>query len=112
MGDRRIDAQNHVEAFNSAVRSMSFEQFSQRFTDDAVMRFVGIPMGPFVGRDAISAAYRAQPPDDVMSLLEMTAIDNGVHARFQWSAGGTGTMSITFRDALVAELVIEFDSGN
>jgi hypothetical protein len=45
-----------------------------------------------------------------MSLEQTTEIDGGVRARFRWSKGGAGTMSLTFRsDDLVSELVIEFD---
>ena len=33
------------------------------------MEFVGIPVGPFSGRNAIVEAYRHQPPDDAFLTL-------------------------------------------
>ena len=35
-----------------------------------MLEFVGIPVGPFVGKEAIAAAYRTQPPDDELVVLE------------------------------------------
>ena len=40
------------------------------FTEDAEL-LEGIPVGPFRGREAIAAAYRAQPPDDEIELLDV-----------------------------------------
>jgi hypothetical protein len=40
-------AARHVIAFNSSVRSGDWADFARRFTHDATMRFVGIPVGPF-----------------------------------------------------------------
>jgi hypothetical protein len=34
------------------------------------MEFSGVPVGPFVGKQAIAAAYREQPPDDELRVLE------------------------------------------
>ena len=44
-----------------------------------------------------------------MSTVSIVEVDRGVVARFRWAAGGTGTMSLVFREGLVSELVIEFD---
>src|SRR5262249_5772510 len=40
-------AARHVAAFNDSVRSGEWADFARRFTPDATMRFVGIPVGPF-----------------------------------------------------------------
>ena len=37
---------------------------SSLFAPDGVLRFEGVPVGPFVGRAAIAAAYDERPPDD------------------------------------------------
>jgi hypothetical protein len=54
----------HVDRFNAAVGSGDFGPMLELFTDDAALEFVGVPVGPFEGREAIAAAYREQPPDD------------------------------------------------
>ena len=54
----------------------------ERFSDDAELEFVGVPVGPFHGRDAIAEAYRTQPPDDELVVLE----DRGEGtARYAWA---------------------------
>ena len=50
-------AARHVAAFNDCVRSGDWAAFADRFTPDASMRFTGIPVGPFTGREAIAAGY-------------------------------------------------------
>ena len=47
---------------------------------DAELEFVGIPVGPFAGRDAIGEAYRSQPPDDGIVLLEQLGDNAAVYA--------------------------------
>ena len=51
-------AARHVAAFNDSVRSGEWAVFAGRFTPAATMRFVGIPVGPFTGREAIAAGLR------------------------------------------------------
>jgi steroid delta-isomerase len=46
----------HEEAFKPAFRSGDRGPFLATFADDAVMRFEGVPVGPYVGRPAIAAA--------------------------------------------------------
>jgi hypothetical protein len=60
----------HVSRFNEGVRTGDWSRMLELLADDAVLEFDGIPAGPFHGRDAIGAAYRAQPPDDEIVLLE------------------------------------------
>ena len=55
MSDR---VRRHVAAFNTAVESGDWSDFATRFTEGARMTFVGVPAGPFAGRDAIAEAYQ------------------------------------------------------
>src|SRR5689334_10516666 len=89
----RVDA--HVDAFNRALRTSHWDGFAARFAPDARMEFVGVPVGPFEGRNEIAAAYRANPPDDTMTVLAVEA-DGAVDVvRFAWSRGGGGTMRLS-----------------
>ncbi len=109
MADRVAD---HVEAFNRAVESGDWERFSERFGEDARLAFEGVPVGPFAGRDAIAAAYSAQPPTDTMSVVAVETEGPFDTVRFRWSAGGTGTMRMTWSGGRVAELVVVFDTDS
>ena len=60
----------HVQRFNAGLRSGDFAPMVAAFAEHARMEFVGAPAGPFVGRDAIEAAYREQPPDDEIVLAD------------------------------------------
>ena len=104
----RVD--RHLAAFNAAVRSSDWDGFVARFAPDARMEFVGVPVGPFEGRDAIAAAYRADPPDDTMTALDAER-DGAVDVvRFRWDCGGTGTMRLGWTpDGAVASLSVAFD---
>lgn len=99
----------HVAAFNATVASGDWETFSQRFTDDATLAFDGVPVGPFEGRRAIAAAYVAQPPTDTMTVSAVVSDGDRDVARFAWSAGGTGTLRLTWREGEVAALTVTFD---
>jgi len=106
----RVDA--HVAAFNDTVASGEWDAFSERFAHDATLAFEGVPVGPFTGRPAIAAAYAAQPPTDTMAV---TAVESGEDrdrqqdtVRFVWSAGGTGTMRVTWAGDLVDAMVVSF----
>jgi steroid Delta-isomerase len=75
----------HVARFNAGVRSGDFGPMVDRFTEDAELVFVGIPVGPFRGRQAIAAAYRTQPPDDQIELLDVEQDGEGrVIAAYAW----------------------------
>jgi len=107
-----IDAEAHVAVFNAAVASGDWATFSARFAADATLAFVGPPVGPFEGREAIAAAYAAQPPDDTITLVGPPA-DEGDETvvPYRWdTTGATGTMR--FRgapDGAVQTLTVTFD---
>jgi steroid Delta-isomerase len=99
----------HARAFNAAVRSGDFGPFVATFTGDAVMRFVGVPAGPFVGRSAIAEAYAAQPPTDTLTVHDATTEADVDVVRFRWDSGGAGTFTVRWRNDQVADLTVAFD---
>ncbi|HEX7132740.1 MAG TPA: nuclear transport factor 2 family protein [Iamia sp.] len=107
-----MNADDHVSAFNAAVRSGDWDTFSARFASDATLAFVGPPVGPFTGRDAIAAAYAAQPPDDTISIIGDVLVEGDeTVVPYRWdTTGATGTMRLTeASDTLLARLVVTFD---
>jgi steroid delta-isomerase len=104
----------HVEHFNAGVRTGDWGPMLAGFDDDAEMEFRGIPVGPFVGRDAIAAAYREQPPDDEMRVLEERGREGRMEARYAWLADpdvAAGEMFVTAEGGAIRKLVVTFDRG-
>jgi hypothetical protein len=99
----------HVRRFNEGVENGDFGPLVELFADDAELAFVGVPAGPFVGREAIAAAYAAMPPDDGLDVLSAVEDDGAVVERFAWRRGGTGTMRVSVADGKIARLVVSFD---
>ncbi len=97
--------QEHVERFNAGVRTGDFGPMVAAFSEDAELVFEGIPVGPFAGREAIGAAYAAQPPDDEIVLLD----DDGRYAWAKEPDVPAGQMVLTERDSEIARLVIRYD---
>jgi hypothetical protein len=60
----------YVARFNEGVRTGDWSGMLELLDDEAGLEFVGIPVGPFRGRTAIAEAYRTQPPDDELVLLD------------------------------------------
>jgi hypothetical protein len=103
--------EEHVERFNQGVRSGDFTPMVAAFADDAELHFEGVPAGPFVGRDAIEAAYREQPPDDEIEILGSEERDGVVVARYAWlrdEGRQSGEMLLTPRDDRIQKLVVTF----
>jgi hypothetical protein len=104
----------HVARFNEAVRSGDYAPMLYGFAPDAEMVFEGVPAGPFVGREAIAAAYAAQPPTDEVLLLGSAHEDDGVTvADYAWAADGrrAGRMILSAHDGLISRLVVTFESS-
>ncbi len=104
----------HVERFNAGVRSGDWGAMLEGFDDAAEMEFRGIPVGPFVGKDAIAAAYREQRPDDEMRVLEEREADGRVEARYAWLAEpdvAAGELFLTPANRSIRKLVVTFDRG-
>jgi uncharacterized protein (TIGR00730 family) len=128
----------HVERFNAAQRSGEWARFVATFAEDAVMSFAGVPgalsgaaeipagsgagqnrgagaeatdlaIGPYRGRAAIAEAYETNPPTDTMRATSVRGEADTDVVRFAWDAGGTGTMTLRWRDGQVAALHVAFD---
>jgi steroid Delta-isomerase len=102
----------HVDRFNRAVRSGEWEEMTSHFTDDAELRFEGVPAGPFEGRETITRAYRAQPPDDEVRILDADQVGDETIAGYAWAANPerrAGEMRLTERDGRIARLIVTFD---
>jgi steroid delta-isomerase len=102
----------HVRRFNEAVRSGDFGPMLDSFAPDAEMAFEGVPVGPFVGREAIAEAYARQPPDDEVVLLGESRIEGDVEeSDYAWASAGTraGRMILTAREGQIRRLVVTFE---
>jgi len=105
----------HVDRFNRAVRSGEWKEMMSHFTEDAELRFEGVPAGPFEGRETITAAYREQPPDDEVLILVADQVGDETIAGYAWAADPerrAGEMRLTERDGRIARLVVTFDSDS
>src|SRR4051794_6843003 len=91
--------EEHVRRFNAAVDSGIWTGFVEQFAEDAVLEFVGPPVGPFAGRAAIAAAYERNPPDDQVELAGPARTDGDeLVVPYRWlSTGATGTMRVSAR---------------
>ena len=96
------------------MRTGDWEPMLAGFDDHAEMEFRGVPVGPFRGRDAIAEAYRAQPPDDELRVLEQREREGRAEARYAWLAEpdvAAGELLLAAEDGLIRQLVITFDRG-
>ena len=99
---------DHVAAFNEGVRTGDWSSMLSRLTDDAVLEFEGIPVGPFHGREAIGEAYRVQPPDDEIVVLE----HDGDSAVYAWVAQPTvraGELHLTVHDDAIERIRVVYE---
>ena len=97
--------EREVEAFNEGVRTGDWAALASLFTEDGELEFVGIPVGPFHGRTAIAEAYRTQPPDDQIVLL-----DGG--PRYAWLRDPerpAGELHLEERDGAIVRLRVLYE---
>jgi steroid Delta-isomerase len=102
----------HVDRFNRAVRTGEWEEMTSYFTDDAELRFEGVPAGPFEGRDTIAAAYSEMPPDDEVRILGSDQVGDETIAGYAWAADPerrAGELRLTERDGRIVRLVVTFE---
>lgn len=102
----------HVELFNAGVRTGDFGPMLEQFTDDAELRFEGVPAGPFHGKPAIAEAYATNPPDDEIDIVSSEQDEHEIVARYAWRADEgrpAGRMIITPRGDEIARLVVTFE---
>ena len=100
---------NYVERFNAAVRSGEWEPMLELVAPDAELEFVGIPVGPFFGRDAIGEAYRAQPPDDELVLLDRLDEGSAVYAWAKDPARPAGEVHLEERDGAIVRIRVLYE---
>jgi len=101
----------YIETHNAAVRSGDWEAFGRWFTDDAEMRFEGVPVGPFRGRDEIRAAYESRPADDEVEVRSVREDGERTVADYGWAADEgvrAGELRVTWEGDRIRELVITF----
>jgi steroid delta-isomerase len=115
-GDGRLSdlLQEHVARFNAGVHTGDWGPMLEQFDDAAEMEFRGVPVGPFVGKTAIGAAYRERPPDDQMRVLERRERKGRIEARYAWLAEpeiAAGEMVLVVKDGLIERLLVTFDRG-
>jgi len=103
------ESRAHIDRFNTAVSSGDWSAVLATLHPDAVMTFSGVPLGPYVGRDAIAEAYATNPPDDTMRVLEVHSDDQADIVHFEWTRGGTGTLTIHRDAGHITSLLIRFD---
>ncbi|MGE5274683.1 MAG: GNAT family N-acetyltransferase [Verrucomicrobiota bacterium] len=96
---------------NQGVRTGDWEALGECLAGDARLEFGGVQLGPFCGREAIVAAYRARPPDDEVRLVDPVEEQggDGVNAGYMWSRSPDepgGTMRLEFVDGLISRLMV------
>ena len=100
----------HIRAFNHGVTAGDWEPMLVRFAPTATVEFENVPVGPFVGIDAIRRAYLEQPPDDTLHALGIQESDeHTVVAAFAWSRGSTGRFVLEHDRGEVTRLRVVFD---
>jgi hypothetical protein len=102
----------HVGPFNDAVRSQDYSEMVAGFAADAEMAFQGIPVGPFVGREAIAHAYASRPPRGEVRLLGAPDVRGDVvESTYAWAGDDqpAGRMIVTVQNGQIVRLVVTFD---
>jgi steroid Delta-isomerase len=102
----------HVDRFNAGVRTGDFAPMLENFAENATMAFEGVPVGPFVGRAAIARAYREQPPDDELDVLDTRQSGDTIAAGYAWRrepGQRAGELRLTAERGLITHLVVTFD---
>ena len=99
----------HVAGFNEGVRTGNWSAMLEQLAGDAVLEFVGIPVGPFAGKEAIAEAYRTQPPDDELVVLERLGGDAVVYAWSRDPARAAGELHLTVADGRVQRIRVLYE---
>ena len=101
--------EEYVEQLNAGVRSGEWEPLLDLLAPDAELAFTGIPVGPFAGREAIGEAYRAQPPDDELVLLDRRDEASAVYAWAGDPARPAGELHLEARDGAITKIRILYE---
>jgi steroid delta-isomerase len=103
---------DHVRRFNDGVRRGDFTDLVDTFAADGELVFVGVPVGPFRGREAVAEAYRAQPPDDELIVLDHSEREGEVVAGYAWAREPdvrAGEMRLRLEGDRIERLVVTFE---
>jgi steroid Delta-isomerase len=100
---------DYVERFNAGVRAGEWEPMLELVAPDAELEFVGIPVGPFAGREAIGEAYRFQPPDDELVLLEPRGEHGAVYAWAGEPNRPAGELHLEERDGAIVRIRVLYE---
>jgi hypothetical protein len=118
-GDLETLLDDYIARFNEGVESGDFSGMLEMLDDGAELRFSGIPIGPFVGRDAIRSAYRAGPPDDAIRLVSVQVSsspegDNDeIVGEYAWLRRPTvtaGLLTLEVSDGVITAVDIAYSS--
>jgi hypothetical protein len=97
----------HCALFNACVGTGDWNSFVATFAEDARMVTAVAPHRPIVGRELLARMYAKYPPVQTMTMTGIETIDaDTALARFSWEQGGTGEMTVRWRDGLVADVTI------
>lgn len=100
-----------VASFNAAVRKGDFREFVERFAEDAVLEFDGIPDPVLCGKAAIAQRYVDNPPDDQITIVRWKTQGQSIVAQFRWNdipeASG-GCFIIDRRGDLISHMTVAF----
>jgi len=100
---------DYVEHLNSGVRTCDWEPMLELLAAGAELEFTGIPVGPFVGREAVGEAYRAQPPDDEIVLLDRLGDLSAVYAWAKDPARPAGEMHLEERAGAITRIRVLYE---
>ncbi len=104
--------ERHARLFNEAIWTGDWGPMLEHFTDDAELVFVGIPVGPFRGREAIAAAYRDRPPADEIRISHPRREEDELVMDYAWKAARSvraGEIRFTVRDdGRISRLIVTF----
>lgn len=104
----------YVAAFNAAVAAGDYAALLRWFSDSAVLRFENVPPAAatlqFVGRQAYTAAYAENPPDDQIDLVGVPRAEGGhVTVAFAWRRDQSpGMLDFVITDGVISSLTVSF----
>ena len=100
---------DYVERFNTGVRGGDWAPMLDLLAPDAELEFSGVPVGPFAGREAIGEAYRTQPPDDELVLLESRGGHAAIYAWARTPSRPAGELHIEERNGVITRIRVLYE---
>ncbi len=95
----------YVARHNEGVSTRDFSRLLDLFAPHGELRFEGAPVGPFVGKDAVAAAFRDHGPSDALRLLD----DDGAYA---WGADPerrAGRIEVVGEAGRIVRVLVRFE---